>query len=146
MKNRIEDVYDKFGKNFCICPFLGGFYQSHRVVSKNQTSSVSTITPCSLTYWQHKDEFNIVDNSIEKSINSEPWKAMRRAFVAGKYHEIPQCKVCHEAEQVGGHAARFGANQHFATNCHKVDLVSSQSFVTVVPQWAPYFDKFSPAL
>lgn len=124
MQNRIEDVYAKFGKDFCICPFLGGFYQSHRVVPKDQSVSVSTITPCSLTYWQHDTEFNVIDNSIEKSINSETWKKMRRAFVAGKYHEIPQCKICQDTERVGGQAARFGANQHFATNCHSVDLVA----------------------
>lgn len=124
MKNNIVDVYKKFGDKFCICPFLGGFYQSHRVVNKNQSQAISTITPCSVTSWTHDHEFDMVDNSIEKTINKPVWQMMRRAFAKGEYQSIPQCKTCHDAERAGAHVPRHGANLHFSTNCHEADLLA----------------------
>lgn len=48
---------------------------------------------------------------------------MRRAFAQGHFEQLPQCKICQDTEQAGGHAARFGANLHFTTNCRQIDLI-----------------------
>lgn len=121
--NDINDIYKTFGENFCICPFLGGFYQSHHVLSKTETSRPSTIVPCSLTWWDRDTgDFNIVNNSIRDSINQPVWIEMRKAFAEGRYHSIPQCKICQETERSGGDPARRGANLHYAHHC-VTDLV-----------------------
>ena len=123
MNNDINEIYQRFGEKFCMCPFLGGFYQSHGVTPKHQNTKASTITPCSLTYWENDQQFHVVNNSIHQSRNTEVWRNMRRAFAEGRYEELPQCKICHEAERSGGHAARFGANLHFTTNCRDINLI-----------------------
>lgn len=122
MNNDMNDIYKKFGEKFCICPFLGGFYQSHGVLPKGQNERSSTITPCSVTYWENDQQFNVVNNNIKDSRNTEVWRNMRRAFAEGRSEELPQCKICHDTEQAGGHAPRLGANSHFANHCQQINL------------------------
>ena len=122
--NDINDIYREFGEKFCICPFLGGFYQSHHVLNPTQSGAPSTIVPCSLTWWNRDSgDFNIVNNNIRESINQPVWREMRRAFANGEYESIPQCRICQETERAGGDPARKGANLHYVHHC-VTDIVS----------------------
>jgi hypothetical protein len=122
--NDINDIYEKFGEKFCICPFLGGFYQSHHVLNPRESAAPSTIVPCSLTWWNRDSgDFNIVNNNIRDTINQPVWREMRRAFANGEYESIPQCRICQDTERAGGDPARKGANLHYAHHC-TTDLVT----------------------
>lgn len=116
--NDINEIYREFGDKFCLCPFLGGFYQSHHVLNPAETEAPSTIVPCSLTWWDRgSGEFNVVNNSILQSINQPVWIEMRKAFAEGRYESIPQCRICQDTERTGGDPARKGANLHYVHHC-----------------------------
>jgi len=118
--NNVDDIYSKFGENFCICPFLGGFYQSHHVTNSQSLSKPSTIVPCCMI--APKNEFNLVDNNILASINQPVWKTIRQKFIEGKHREIPQCKICHDNEDLGVSSTRIGANLHYIHHC-ETDII-----------------------
>jgi MoaA/NifB/PqqE/SkfB family radical SAM enzyme len=118
--NNVDDIYSKFGENFCICPFLGGFYQSHHVTNSQSPSKPSTIVPCCMI--APKNEFNLVDNNILASINQPVWKTIRQKFIEGKHREIPQCKICHDNEDLGVSSTRIGANLHYIHHC-ETDII-----------------------
>lgn len=121
--NDINDIYREFGDDFCLCPFLGGFYQSHHVLGPEQRSAPSTLVPCSVTWWHREaGTFNTVNDSIIDSANQPAWIEMRRSFAQGRYRDIPQCKICHDTERAGGNPARRGANLHYVHHCTS-DLV-----------------------
>lgn len=108
--NNLTSIYQEFGPDFCLCPFLGAFYQTNQVT--DNSTAVNTIVPCSLT--QHSaNEFSVVNNSILESINQPIWRQIRQQFVQGQFNTIPSCATCHRTESQGGHSARLGANQHF---------------------------------
>jgi hypothetical protein len=120
----VEEIYQRYGDSFCLCPFLGSFYQSHRVVSEGCAKTTSTIVPCSVFDWDGRtDDFDLIDNSILTTVNSPRWKDLRQQFLAGKYKNIPQCSTCHNADSLGGSAPRIGANKHF-TEHYTGDLIA----------------------
>lgn len=109
-----EEVWNRFGPEFCVCPFLGSFYQSHRVVGA-VSKDTSTIVPCSVFDWDGRhDTHDIVDNNILQSVNTTTWRQVRQQFVQGEYWNIRQCRTCHDTERLGGDPPRKGALKHFA--------------------------------
>ena len=121
--NDIDKIYETFGKEFCLCPFLGAFYQTNRVLPNTTGSSANTVVPCSVVNWPDNDERDIVDNSIKTSINTPIWKNLRKNFVEGKFKEINDCETCATAERLGGSSPRIGANLHFVSHLN-TDIIS----------------------
>lgn len=118
-----EEIWKKFGPEFCVCPFLGAFYQSHRVVGAVPRTT-STIVPCSVFDWDGRlDTHDIVNNSILDSVNTDTWREVRQQFVNGQYWNIKQCRTCHDTERLGGDPPRIGALKHFAEHYHG-DIIS----------------------
>lgn len=110
----VEEIYQKFGQNFCVCPFLGGFYQSHRVIGV-VSKDTSTIVPCSIFDWDGRDDtHDVVNDSILDSVNTTTWQQVRQQFIQGEYWNIKQCRTCHDTERLGGDPPRIGALKHFA--------------------------------
>lgn len=110
----VEDIYREFGPKFCLCPFLGAFYQTNNSTA-HHAEPPNTITPCSVTDWDARDnKFNIINTSMIDSLNSPVWKDLRRQFASGEFGSIPSCRTCIDTERLGGHSPRMGANQHFA--------------------------------
>lgn len=122
MTNDIDRIYKEFGENFCICPFLGIFYQTNRVEPADTQSSYNTATPCSLTSYQ-PPEFVIQNDSILESVNTEAWRELRRNFISGDWTRNASCEICINHERHGVSSARKGANLHYVHHC-ETDIVS----------------------
>lgn len=118
--NNLTSIYQEFGQDFCVCPFLGAFYQTNQVT--DNSTATNTIVPCSLTRY-NPGEFDIVNNNILQSINQPIWREIRQQFAQGKFKDIASCATCHHTEAQGGHSARLGANRHFAEHSTS-DIVS----------------------
>jgi len=118
----LDAVYETFGKEMCLCPFFGAFYQTNEVVSKDTETTPNSVRPCSLiaSEW---GAWNIDNDSIQKSRNSDKWKDIRKQFLDGNFQNIPDCRVCTMTESFGGSSPRTGANYYFAEHSD-VDFVS----------------------
>lgn len=113
----INQIFKEFGPNFCLRPYLGAFY-----VTSTADNKPSCVTPCCLV--PQSKEFSVVNNSIIDTMNQPAWVKMRKDFAEGRFHEIPQCKICIDAEQNGVDSTRIGSTRHFVDNT-KVDLISN---------------------
>ena len=81
----LKDIYAKYGTDICLLPFFGAF------VSEVE----SQVVPCCNWYGT-----NFVDDpSIQKNLNSDFFKEVRRAHAAGVGLELLGCQQCREAEQ-----------------------------------------------
>lgn len=115
----VENIYREFGPKFCLCPFMGAFYQTNR----STQFGTNSITPCSVTNWDGREHtFDVVDNSIMKSMNSDVWKQIRQNFVQGEFEKNQYCKTCVDIERLGGHSPRIGANLHYLQHSN-VDVI-----------------------
>lgn len=120
--NSVEKIYATFGDDFCLCPFLGVFYQTNRVVPQDHSDTVyNTARPCSVVDFP-ATACDITQGSIVEALNSPDWIRLRRDFLDGKFRDIPDCKNCSDAERLGARSSRMGANQHFVHHAHG-DLV-----------------------
>lgn len=121
--NSLEKLYQEFGEDFCLCPFLGVFYQTNKVVPAGQTNAVSnTARPCSVIDFAHHAA-DINSQKMLDAMNSPDWIRLRRQFLAGEFRNIPECKNCSDAEKLGARSSRQGANQHFVHHAHS-DLIA----------------------
>jgi hypothetical protein len=109
--NSLDKIYDEFGSNVCLFPFLAGFYG----VANNHS-----LTPCSLI---NGEEWAIEDQSILTSANTERWRGLRHNFIEGSCHTSAHCKNCSNAEANGGDSARKLNNQYFAEHL-QLDIAS----------------------
>jgi hypothetical protein len=122
LNNDIDKIYQEFGENFCICPFLGIFYQTSRVEPADATTSFNTVTPCSLTSYQ-PPEFVVQNHSILESVNTDNWREIRRNFISGDWTRNTSCEICINHERHGVSSARKGANLHYVHHC-ETDIIS----------------------
>lgn len=109
--NSLENLYEEFGDNICLCPFFGAFYQTNNVVSTDVESQPNSVRPCSLVMYDDRNHWNVKENSITKSRNSEAWRQMRQDFLHNKFNEIASCKVCRDNEQSGATSPRMMNNK-----------------------------------
>ena len=109
--NNLEKIYEEFGNNICLFPFMAGFYS---------TSRQHTIRPCSLA----TGEWNIENNSILDTINNATWTDLRENFIQGSCHTSAICTRCSAAETAGGDSARQLNNRYFADNL-QIDIIAS---------------------
>ena len=67
--NDINAIYETFGKDICLCPFLGGFYQTNNVTPEGINGEINSIRPCSLIR-SDGQPWNITSNSILDTRNN----------------------------------------------------------------------------
>ncbi len=113
-QHKLTQLYDKFGKDFCLCPFVGAFYQTNG-------GDANSVRPCSLV--PDREEYKIT-HSIQQTRNNQHWRNIRQQFLSGTANTVPDCEVCHAAERQGAAPARLGANQHMAQHTD-LDLVAA---------------------
>lgn len=113
-QHKLTQLYDRFGKDFCLCPFLGAFYQTNG-------GSANSVRPCSLV--PDREEYKIT-HSIQQTRNNQHWRNIRQQFLSGTSHTVSDCAVCHDAQRQGAVPARLGANQHMAQHTD-LDLVAA---------------------
>jgi wyosine [tRNA(Phe)-imidazoG37] synthetase (radical SAM superfamily) len=123
--NDINKIYDAFGKDFCLCPYLGAFYQTNQLVFDETSQGNNTVVPCSVINWsQHPNAINIVDNSIKTTLNTPIWVNLRKNLAEGKLKETRSCETCTTAERLGGSSPRIGANLHFSHHLKTTDIIT----------------------
>ena len=126
--NDINDIYKEFGKDFCLCPFLGAFYQTNKIKNTAQPDtnqeSINDIRPCSLVdYPQGPSQWNVEKNDLQSTRNNANWIRLRQAFANRQYKEIPECRLCWSAESTGAKPGRLGSNLHFAQHSN-IDIIA----------------------
>lgn len=130
--NDIDKIYNTFGKEFCLSPFLSVFYTTNRVVNNvvNNDTSSSTATPCCVIDWKEfPNASNIVNNSLKSSINTPIWKDLRKNLAEGRFKEINACQNCISTEQLGESSVRIGANMYFAQSLHTDIITAVQKII-----------------
>ena len=113
-QHKLDHLYETFGKDFCLCPFLGAFYQTNG----GQRNSVRA---CSL---MPSHDAYTVHTSIQDARNTQHWRTIRQHYLEGTGHLVKDCSVCHDTQRQGGVPARLGANQHYASHT-TIDLVAA---------------------
>ena len=119
--NSLDKLYAEFGDNICLYPFFGAFYQTNNVIRKDETGMPNSIRPCSLLHIDDQHAWDVVDQSIHNSRNTELWKEMRTRMLNGEFHEIYDCKSCSYNEKTGATSPRV-QNNKFLINTLSVDI------------------------
>lgn len=109
--NDINAIYAEFGKDICLCPFLGGFYQTNNVVPENKGGEINSIRPCSLIR-SEGSPWN-VNSTIKDTRNNPKWKTIRKQMLDGDFQNIHDCRTCTYTEKLGGTSPRMSANDFF---------------------------------
>jgi MoaA/NifB/PqqE/SkfB family radical SAM enzyme len=113
MQDNLDLLYKEVGSDICLFPFLAGFYSL--VVPADRP----IVMPCSsvkVINWE------VYDDSIIKTMNSDQWRNLRKNFIQGSCHTTDICKTCSLAEQGGGSSPRILNNKYFAEHLD-IDLV-----------------------
>ena len=110
--NDINAIYEAFGKDICLCPFLGGFYQTNNVTQQGNNGETNSIRPCSLIR-SDGQPWNITSNSISDTRNNVKWKVLRKQMLDGEFKNIHDCRTCTYTEKLGGTSPRMSANDFF---------------------------------
>jgi len=100
--NNLDKIYNEFGSNICLFPFTAGFY--------SLVGPSSTVMPCSSI---KVDGWQVHDQSILESMNSQQWQDLRKNFIQGSCHTSEFCKTCSLAEKNGGSSPRQLNNYYF---------------------------------
>lgn len=114
--NDIDKIYEEFGKDICLYPFFGAFYQTNNVVNKEDPASdyPNSVRPCSLVQADDRHSWDIVDGNIHQSRNTALWKEMRTRMLNGEFHEIYECRSCSYNEKTGATSPRIQNNKLLA--------------------------------
>lgn len=120
--DRLKQIYQELGEHICLYPFFGAFYQTNNVIPDHVDSMPNSVRPCSIVTSSDHNEWNIENQSIEKTRNNRVWKSMRKDFLDGRFHEIPYCKVCSSNEKSGTTSPRM-MNNKFYSEFLKIDIV-----------------------
>lgn len=119
--NDINQIYQKFGKNICLSPFIGAFYQSNDQIPQSQSYVPdSTVRPCCVINDYQK--WKVLDNNIENSRNSTIWKSLRQGFLDGRMNEMKDCSQCILNEKTGASSTRIESNRFFAEHLN-IDII-----------------------
>lgn len=120
--NDLDRIYQELGKDICLYPYYGAFYQTNNVVPNTVESMPNSVRPCSIVMSDDRHKWDIVNNSIRESRNSETWIKMREGFANGQFHSIPDCRSCSYNESVGATSPRQ-QNNLFLSQFLKNDIV-----------------------
>jgi organic radical activating enzyme len=117
-KQDVKKLYDAHGEKMCLAPFINSFYSTCGVVGSEQTV-VNFVRPCSVI--QAGDHWNIQNNNITSTRNTEIWKNIRQSFLDGVMPEL--CATCINAERVGASSPRQLNNEYLFEHLG-VDILS----------------------
>lgn len=112
MNKNLEAVYNKFGSNICLAPFVAAWYSS--------AGQPQGVRPCSITY----GSWSVTDSSISESINNNKWKDLRKTFINGSCHDTISCITCSNAEKNNTLSDRQIANAQYSDKL-SIDLVET---------------------
>jgi hypothetical protein len=120
--NSEQQIYQQLGKNICLAPFFGAFYQTNNVVSRNQDGIPNSVRPCSLITNNDRNQWDIANDSVSNTRNNETWKQLRKDMLAGRLFDLKECQVCTSNECNGATSPRQ-SNIKFLTQFSDTDLV-----------------------
>lgn len=118
-KNNLNDIYNEFGTQICLYPFLNGLYQTNHV--DPELARANSIRPCSVILDQDLDAWNI-KTTIAEARNNDKWKTCRRAFIEQDSSAVPACSACTYNESNGATSARQLNNQFYVEHL-SVDII-----------------------
>lgn len=120
--NNINKIYQELGENICLYPFFGAFYQTNNVIPINHEFKPNSVRPCSIVMAEDWSKWDIKDASVINSRNSLAWKRMREDFLAGRFHNIYDCRSCSYNEKSGTTSPRQ-QNNKFLAQFLNVDII-----------------------
>lgn len=106
-KADVKQLYDTYGDKMCLAPFVNSFYSTCGVVAPDQTV-VNHVRPCSII--QAGPQWDIQNNSITDSRNTQVWQNLRQSFLDGQLTTV--CSTCINAERVGASSPRQLNNEY----------------------------------
>lgn len=130
MPNNLDHIYQELGKDICLYPFFGAFYQTNNVIPVAQVSKPNSVRPCSIVMAEDWTKWDIPNDNIHQARNSPGWQQMRQDFVDGRFHEIFDCRSCSYNEKSGTTSPRQ-ANNKFLAQFLDIDIVSEVKNIMV---------------
>jgi hypothetical protein len=118
-KADVQQLYDAYGDRMCLAPFVNGFYSTCGVVAPDQTVA-NHVRPCSII--QAGPEWNIQNNNITESRNTQVWKKLRQSFLNGQLTNV--CSTCINAERAGASSPRQLNNEYLFEHLD-IDIMSA---------------------
>ena len=110
--NNLDDIYQEFGSNICLAPFIAGWYST--------ASEQNTLRPCSVTY----GNWDFTENTITAELNNDRWINLRKMFIHGSCHDNLSCITCSQSEKNNSVSFRQQNNKSYAEML-PVDLVDT---------------------
>ena len=120
--NDLNHIYNKLGNDICLYPFFGAFYQTNNVIPISDQSKPNSVRPCSIVMSDNCSKWDIRDSSSVNGRNSPAWRQMREDFLAGKFHDIYDCRSCSYNERSGTTSPRQ-QNNKFLAQFLNVDII-----------------------
>jgi MoaA/NifB/PqqE/SkfB family radical SAM enzyme len=117
-KNDVVKLYDQFGPNMCLAPFVNSFYSTCGVAGPGD-SAKNHVRPCSMI--RPGAHWDIETNSIVEARNNQTWHELRQTFLQGNLHEY--CTTCANAEKAGASSPRQLNNEYLFEHLD-IDLVA----------------------
>lgn len=112
--NELNNIYQELGEHICLYPFFGAFYQTNNVIPIAQAGQPNSVRPCSIVMSDDWRKWDINNASVVDGRNTKHWKKMREDFLAGRFHEIYDCRSCSYNERSGTTSPRQQNNQFLA--------------------------------
>ena len=106
-KQDVKKLYETYGDQMCLAPFVNSFYSTCGVVAPDQTV-VNHVRPCSII--QAGPQWDIQNNNITESRNAQVWKDLRQSFLDGQLTDV--CRTCINAERAGASSPRQLNNEY----------------------------------
>jgi len=106
-KQDVKKLYETYGDQMCLAPFVNSFYSTCGVVAPDQTV-VNHVRPCSII--QAGPQWDMQNNNITESRNAQVWKDLRQSFLNGQLTDV--CRTCINAERAGASSPRQLNNEY----------------------------------
>jgi MoaA/NifB/PqqE/SkfB family radical SAM enzyme len=118
-KEHVKRLYDTYGDQMCLAPFVNGFYSTCGVVDLGQTVT-NFVRPCSVI--QAGSQWNIQNSNITDTRNNKVWQDLRQSFLDGQMPSV--CDTCINAERVGASSPRQLNNEYLFEHLD-IDILSA---------------------
>ena len=102
MSNKLQAIYDEFGEDICLFPFLTGWY--------SVVGATNTLKPCP----NIQGRWPVTNNSMLETLNSEQWRSIRKNFITGSCRSFGGCYSCTYTEKNQSDSIRMLNNKYFA--------------------------------
>jgi MoaA/NifB/PqqE/SkfB family radical SAM enzyme len=115
----VKRLYDTYGDQMCLAPFVNSFYSTCGVVDPDQTVA-NFVRPCSVI--QAGPQWDIQDSNITDTRNTKVWQDLRQSFLDGQMPSV--CATCINAERVGASSPRQLNNEYLFEHL-SIDILSA---------------------